>query len=613
MTWFSRSGVASALLLAFSVSAVAECQRLDPAPAAGTERISEFGKYQGYSEARYDSFVRSSTYVEVSDGGKLATDVMIPAVDCVAADEPLPVVWIYTPYKRAHLNDDGSVRTAVTDHNAETLVRHGYIISATAIHGTAASFGGYRGFTPPSETQAAYDMIEWLAAQPWSDGNIGMIGGSYPGMVQFNVAALDPPPLKAIYPDVSAFDFHQTVHPGGIFRYMLWDYWSQLRHNMDLVVPSVPVDADTSGALLAIAERQHRRNWDPLSVFRRAKFRDYDQPDFSWDRNMIVTKIDALNRAAIPTYFSDGWKDVFIPDVLFWYANFTGPKRMTIGPWSHNSRKDPKPIVEQRWHLTAIEQHRWFDYWLKGIDNGIMDEVPINYTLITGPEMKHVWRTTASWPPPDIVEQPYFLGPDQRLTTDEPDDASAADVYVSDYTTTTGPNSRWNLFESGQQVYPDMAFNDAKSLTYTSGPLAADANVIGFPVVTLYVSSTANDGDFHILLEKVDDKGVSTYVTEGLLRASQRKRVPAPWKNYGLPYQSHKSTDVQTLIPDEIVELQFYLMPTSYKFRAGDRVRIAIMAADSANTENIVFADPPTMNVFRDQAHRSRIVLPIEQ
>ncbi len=608
------AAILTTLLLAPGLAAAASCHRLEPAkPAESDEKISEFGKYQGYSKPVYDSWVRLSLYVEVRDGGKLATDVMIPAIDCQQAKEPLPVLWTYTPYKRADINDDGSVGTAVEDQGAEELIRHGYIIAAVAIRGTAASFGRYHGLFSPTETRDAYDIVEWLAAQPWSNGKIGMVGGSYQGITQLMVAGLNPPHLEAIFPLVSIFDFYYAVYPGGVLRDGLWDRWAQLRHGLDVIAPSVPVDDDPNGLLLETAKSQHASNWPVMPHLRAAAFRDYDQPEFAWARNSPSARLEAINRAAIPMYISDGWNDMFTADVLFWFENYAGPKKMMIGPWTHNSKRDPQDVVDERNRLTTTEEHRWFDYWLKGIENGVMDGPAVNYSVLTGPEMAHVWRESAAWPPPGIGSQTYHLAKERTLASGPPAPTEGSDAYRLDYTTTTGPNSRWNAVFGFPLDYPDMTANDKKSLSYTSEPLAADTEIIGFPVVTLYVSSTANDGDFHALLERVDGKGVSHYVSEGILRASQRKRRPAPWKNFGLPYHSHAKADVQTLSPGEVVELEFFLLATATTFKKGDRVRLAIMGADADNTESLLFEEIPTVTLHYGGERKSSLVLPVRQ
>ncbi|MEO1223040.1 MAG: CocE/NonD family hydrolase [Pseudomonadota bacterium] len=606
-------GCAIALALLTPGVALAEtCHRMPAAatPTSEAERISEFGRYEGYSEAIYDSYVRTSFYLPMSDGVRLATDVMVPAIDCVATDDPLPVLWTFTPYKRAYLNGDDPVLTAIDDQGAQDLVRHGYVIAAAAIRGTAASFGAYHGLFAPIEAQDAYEITEWLANQPFSNGRIGMIGGSYQGITQLSLAALDPPHLEAIFPIVVEFDTYDSVYPGGIFRHSVWNGWAQARYNLDMVMPSVPVDDDPDGLLLAQARNQHWNNWPVIEALRAAAFHDYDQPSFSWTANNLSTQLDAINEAAIPMYQVGGWNDVYPIDTLFWVANYAGPQRLMMGPWTHNSKFDPDAIVDERNRLTVIEELRWFDYWLKDIDNGIMDEEAVNYTVLTGPDLAHEWRQSPTWPPADIETETLYLSAGNVLSDDAPT-ADGVDSYLLDYTATRGPNSR---FYSGdiQVIYDNMAATNAQALTYVTEPLAEDMDLIGFPVITLYVSSTANDGDFHVFLSQVEPDGTAWYVTEGLLRASQRQLAEAPYENYGLPYQTHARADVQTLVPGEVTELNFYLVPTSIVLHEGNRLALAIMGADADNTVGLVFDELPTVSIHHGPDTPSAIALPIQ-
>ena len=610
-------GCAVALAVLASGSASAETCHQMPAPsqlASDAERISEFGQYAGYSEAIYDSYVRTSSYLPMSDGVRLAVDVMVPATDCEATSEALPVLWTFSPYKRAYLEGPGGaggVLTAIEDQGVEDLVRHGYVIAAAAIRGTAASFGEYHGLFAPIEAHDAYEITEWLADQPFSNGRIGMIGGSYQGITQLALAALDPPHLEAMFPSVIVFDNYETVHPGGIFRHSLWSNWAQLRYNLDMVMPSVPVDDDPHGLLLNQAVNGHWIRWPVVEALRAANFRDYNQPTFSWEANNLSTHLDAINAAAIPMYLLDGWNDVFATDMLFWAANYEGPLRMMIGPWTHNSKHDPQPVSDERDRLTAVEMLRWFDYWLKDIDNGIMDQDAIEYTVLTGPDLAHEWRAAPSWPPAGIAPQTLYFSAGNMLTDDAPTD-SGADDYELDYNATRGPNSRF--YDINIPVtYDTMAATNARALTYMTEPLTADMELIGFPVMTLYVSSTANDGDFHVFVSQVEPDGTAWYITEGLLRASQRQQGDAPWENYGLPYQTHTSADVQTLRPGEIVELDFYLIPTSMVLHEGNRLAVAITGADADNTTGIVFDELPTISLHRGPDHPSSIELPIQQ
>ena len=158
-------------------------------------------------------------------------------------------------------------------------------------------------------------------------------------------------------------------------------------------------------------------------------------------------------------------------------------------------------------------------------------------------------------------------------------------------------------------IYPDLAPNDAKSLTYTTAPLESDLSVTGHPVVSLWVTSSTNDGDFIVLLEEVDEAGVSHYVSEGVLRASHRALAEAPWDNLGLPFQRSFRTDLEPLPATGPAQLEMDLLPTATVFNAGHRIRLTIMGADADNIE--LPASAPTYRVYRDAARPSSLVIPV--
>lgn len=170
------------------VALVAGCSEPSNPPDDGL--VSEFGRYEGYSEPIYDSWVNTSRYVEMRDGIRLAVDVTFPAVGGEAAPGPFPVVWTHSRY---HRNPGELVRffapegAEVPEVNSQVdangglqlLARHGYVVAAVQVRGGGASFGTYQGLFSEAETDDAREMIEWFATQPWSDGNVGMYGGSY--------------------------------------------------------------------------------------------------------------------------------------------------------------------------------------------------------------------------------------------------------------------------------------------------------------------------------------------------------------------------------------------------------------------------------------------------
>lgn len=179
------------------------------ADAKEGERVSRFGEYKGYSERIYDGYDRFSEYVEARDGTLLAVDVYRPTLDGELVEEPLPVVWAHTRYQRAHQRLDGTVQEG--QMYVRELVPFGYVVGIADVRGSGASFGVRAAEFTPEEAQDAYDITEWLAAQTWSDGNVGMFGRSYLGITQLFAASQAPPHLRAIFPEMHMFDIYDLV------------------------------------------------------------------------------------------------------------------------------------------------------------------------------------------------------------------------------------------------------------------------------------------------------------------------------------------------------------------------------------------------------------------
>jgi putative CocE/NonD family hydrolase len=261
------------------------------------------------------------------------------------------------------------------------------------------------------------------------------------------------------------------------------------------------------------------------------------------------------------------------------------------------------------------ELHRFFDYWLKGIDNGIMDEPPIYLATGKTPKNKR-WQYASDWPLPDQEQLTYYLGAgpsntapsvnDGVLNLTPPSDANAEDDYTSDYSITT--NTDWYMGTprpTGEEI-------DAKGLTYTTDPLPDDTRIQGHPMVTLWIAADTPDAAFFLTIEDVDENGRSVYVNDGRLKASMRETHEAPFDNLSLPWHRGYAEDARELIPGEPTKLYFDMLPMSYIFKAGHRIRLVITSAVGGWFVNIPTYDPPSrISVLRDAEHPSRITLPV--
>lgn len=609
--------------------------------------ISKFGKYQGYSKPVYDGTQRTSDYLTLSDGTRLAYDLIIPTKKGFPAGQPLPVLFKYTPYGRAWTIFDNNGRLLVgnfvswplqvilrirymlakergrildplfRDHWLGGVVKHGYIVVSVDRPGMGASFSSPTPGTMETAARFENEIIDWIAAQPWSDGNIAMYGDSQQAMVQFAAASMGNPHLKAILPAASHVDIYQAVeYPGGVFNKAFEALVGSSLPLLDQL--ATPVDNDPNGLLLAQA-RESRKNYvsvqRTLEAAAQCPYHDSKAPNgvTPWRNMDLYPFIDRINQTHTAIYMTVGWYDIFTADMFYWYNNLSVPKRLTVRPTDHSQVSANQTDLNY-----GNEVLRWLDYWLKRLDNGVMDEAPIHYYLQDGPK-KGIWKTSNQWPLDSQNITRFYFGEektgssasinDGTLIVVPPTTAVASDIYTVDYTTTTGAKTRWGAVEDVHD-YPDLRSNDAKALTYTTPALENDVEITGHPVVHLWLNTSAPDLDVFVYLEIVDRSGKSTYITEGDLRASHRKLSQAPFNNLGLPYQSHDQSDLELVPIGAPFELVFSLLPSAYQFHAGSRIRITVAFADAGNFDTPMLDPAPMIQLLRDSTHLSYVELP---
>jgi len=619
---------------------------------ARNQVISAFGQYQGYSEAIYDGWKRTSDYLPLSDGTQLAYDLFLPTKDGIIADKPLPVLFKYTPYNRAWnlFDKDGKVvicdlfdvwycepmirfRAMVMPHGSGQLkdavsrtpwlaemLSSGYAVIVVDRPGTGTSFGKFSG-DPEVLAGETDQILDWIAARPWSDGNIGMFGDSIQAQIQFQAASTGNPHLKAILPATTWMDNYSAVlFPGGIPNTAFVDFYVTANKTFNQM--ATPVDRDTDGTLLAQAQSE-RQNISALAAgaqyFASVPFRDSLTPEGKdvWTTyNALYPLIEKINESAIPVYLIDGWYDLYARDDFLIYNNLTVPKKLLVRSSDHSGIEAPSSDIDY-----GAEAHRWFDYWLKGIDNGIMDEPAIHYYL-QGVDKAQTWQSTDVWPLENQEVPRYYFGPadldshasinNGMLALSSPADSNAFDEYTVDYTTTTGESPLWSA-PAMPHKYPNMRSNDAKALTYTTPPLETAVTITGHPIAHIWLRTDAPDLDVFVYLEEVNKNGKSTYITEGQLRASHRTLGPAPFDTFGLPWLNHFQRELQPISQGEPVELTFDLRPTAWQFSQGKQIRITIAFADAGNFDTPVLDPAPTLQILRDASHPSFIEFPVMQ
>jgi len=594
--------VAHRLLIALCLALPLACSDGSGSHVRGDGHLSKPGVYSGYSEPIYDGFKITSEYVPVRDGTRLAIDLYRPLDEQgQLVEEPLPVLWMHTPYARRLPGNPGGITMGeVYAGNAAQLVKYGYVVALVDFRGLYASFGENAGYNRGEWVEAArwdaYDVTEWLAKQPWSDGKIGMWGCSATGGSQLQAATTAPPSLLAVFPMSCEFDAYASGVPGGMApeagdTIVLSDSRTPEVRNQR----AAPVDNDVDATLLAEAIASHGEPLDNLGYM---PFRDSIAerlPVEWWRVSSPASYLDDLNASNTAFYFAANWDDIYKHGVFFALSNLTRPGKLLIGPGSHcawsgalGQGAAPGTVLGDTGFDITVEERRFFDYWLKGIDNHIMDEPAVYYYTYGAPEGQE-WNAAASWPLPNEDRVRYYLG-DGLLGTDVPIVPTVTDSVVVNY-------------ETGE----DNAAGHG--LVYETAPLDHPVQVTGHPVMELWLASTADDSDVVAYLQNVaPDGSIESYTVHGHLRASLRREAPAPYDNLGLPWHPFRAADAEPLVPGEPALLRFDLLPLSMIFDAGHRIRLLLTFADVQTPQQV---PAPTVSVFRDSAHPSSIVLPL--
>jgi putative CocE/NonD family hydrolase len=546
-------------------------------------------------QANYDGHQRTSFYVAVRDGTRLAVDLFQPTRNGVVSTEKLPVVWMHSPYNRRTYR--GGIAAETYPGFALQLVPHGYNVAVVDFRGVYASFGQNRAYNRGEWLDAArldaYDVTEWFARQPWSNGRIGMWGCSATGGSQMQAATTAPPSLKAIVAMSAEFDAYGFQVNGGVAP----PPGAPLRA---LPGPAVrdkgaaAVDGADGASLLQQAIAGHIPDGDAIGD---VPFRDSVSKPLGeawWSKSSPHTYLDALKTSKIGVYAVANWDEAGTKHgAFFTFANLRGQARLLVGPSVHCGWTQVK--TDTGFDIVA-EELRFFDYWLKGVANGVIDEPPVTYYTYNAPPAQ-AWRRSARWPLANEVRTAFYLG-DRTLTRERPSGA-ATDVTGFNHlaetaTSTTGPRET-----AGDNV-----------LSYLTAPLTADVEVTGHPTMRLWISADTADADIVARIDDVaPDGSARSYNMHGQFRASHRARAKAPYENFGLPWHSHKAADAQPLPTAAPVEVEFEMLPLSYIFNAGHRLRLTVFFADpSAPTAPNAAAK---ISVFRGAATPSAVTLPV--
>ncbi|MGA3127782.1 MAG: CocE/NonD family hydrolase [Candidatus Korobacteraceae bacterium] len=519
-----------------------------------------FGRKWSTSPRAYEVVVERDVKIQVGDGVYLNANVFRPA-----RDEKFPAILGYFPYdlemQTAPVKVD-SFSSVVFKHPGQEkanasiesgdpyfYARRGYAHILVNIRGTGKSEGRYS-FLSPREHQDGHDVIEWIARQPWCDGNVGMFGVSYFAWIQQFVSATKPPHLRCTFGPWASTDLYRDgVYHGGVLAYKFWCGWSTTelsKPRMDSyclkewgeqkyreeIVRLIQNEDIAAAPELVAALNNPSEGRNPLIV-------DFlmlaEDGPFWEDRRVKFDQIEA------PAYIGGCWGHygLHTPGAFRSWENLKVPKKMMLAPPAYLDR----PLVQLQY-----ESLRWFDHWLKGVENEIMDEPPIKLYRIG----MHDWKQTTDWPLPETRWTPFYLHENGLM-------------HEHDYRVNEGYTS-----------FEDSPWGRGEIKFFTP-PMVENTELIGPPVLNLYASTTSDEALLFASLWMVEAEGHEKILTRGWLRGSHRELDPVksqPW----LPVHTHRNP--QPLTPNQIYEFNIPIVPTATVLKAGCRLVLKIACVD---------------------------------
>ncbi len=554
--------------------------------------------------------VQNDVPIPMRDGVVLRGNVFRPDTGA-----QLPSLLLRTPYGKP---TDGY----------ERYVRAGYVVVTQDSRGRYASDGDYVPFTvsDTGDAEDGYDTVEWLAQQPYCNGKVGTMGGSYNAWMQWQLAKLRPPHLVAMCAytiplELTEVDFSGGFKPGRRVKWWMTTIAPDLRRRQGLPPPHTPAEA--------------RKIWDEIEHGRWLGFMPWlDLPRYLPEKLAFYVEDWLKHPNRTPWKFEQIHSEVAVPnlDISGWYDHCNGTiahlvgmqknarisaarngTKLVIGPWNHPGLGKQKIGEIDFGPQAKLDTDgliiRWFDYWLKGEANGIDSEKAARYFVMGLGK----WKTSDTWPPAGLTEKVYYFSSNGNahqadgsgLLTPEQRGEETCDEYTYDPNNPvptlwtrelfTGPSDR-RLLEYREDI-----------LYYRTPPLEADIEVVGYPEVVLYASSSAPDTDFFARLIDESPQGPALEVCYGMIRARHR----------------HSLDRDEPLEPNAIMMFRIKLGATAIRFLKGHRIRLEITSSDfpnhdrNHNTGGNDLIDTELVaarqKVFHSTDYASRLLLPIDR
>jgi putative CocE/NonD family hydrolase len=555
----------------------------------------------GLPEPEYQPIVDRSLMIPMRDGVRLAADQYRPK-----QEGRYPAVLIRTPYNKRNPAYGYEIF-------GRLLAAHGYVVIIQDVRGKYGSSGEF--FPIVNEGADGFDTVQWICAQPWCDGAVGMFGVSYYGSTEWLAAPGAPDCLKTLVPVFTAQDAYRIWLRNGVFNFNLtltWHYQYEGREYRSLSLLDFR-RAIWSLPLISADDQLGRAN--PIYD----RWITHPQPGEFWRRMSVDQRVDEIRCSAL---LVAGWFDPFLDAMLEDFnriraaggSDAARSSQLIIGPWTHTTESSFRStdFGKQARFLGRFKTVlRWYDYWLKGIPNGLEQEGPIRIFVMG----RNSWRSEQEWPLARTRYTRLYLRGDEStdsglrggLLSMVAPGSDPPDTFVYDPSDPVPSTDQAVHFNDISYEPADQARIETRDdvLTYSTEILSEDVEITGPVSLVLYAASTGTDTDFTARLTDVYPDGRSIHVSSGVVRARFRDSLIEP----------------SLIEPGRVYRYKIELGATSNLFRKGHRIRLQISSSDfprhdrNLNTGGKIGltadASPATQSILRNEEYPSHLVMPV--
>jgi putative CocE/NonD family hydrolase len=531
--------------------------------------------------------------IPTSDGTTLRADLVLPSADGkTAAGGKFPVVITITAYNKTVIA--GGFGATLAGADPVYLVKRGYAQLTVDARGTGSSEGSWCAFCA-REDQDASEVVAWAADQPWSDGSSAMTGASYMGISQIFAASGKPKGLKAIFPQVPGADvYRDVVASGGQLDVGFIPLWLGLVTATGLIPPAV-AQSDPQSAFTALANHLTALNTFTVPLLLKATLGG----DSAWDGPFYAERspINVVSKVDVPTFLISGEFDLFQRGTPLLFENLRKrdvPTKLIIGPWDHLQGSSGSEVGDAGYGTLAELQLRWFDHYVKGMDDDTLNDDIANLTYFeqgTGD-----WKKSDDWVGGDRTAQTWKLSGNSlpllkngSLTTGTPKSGSSIIPPVPVSGLCTRSMNQWTAGVVNQVPLPnpcleDNTLNDATGVVFQSAPVTEDKAFQGPINAHLYLASTSGDGMASVSVEDVAPGGKVTRLTGGWQVVSLRELNSSKSRYLDdqliQPYHPFTKASRSKLKAGKPAPVDVEVFPTGARILKGHRLRLTIQAFD---------------------------------